>query len=141
MTGTAPTRPAPVPFQSTQPYWDAARRGELLLQRCDKGHLQFYPRPHCHICGSVTLAAQPSSGSGHVHTFSVVHRAAHEGFSSRVPYVFAIVELDEGITVSANVLDCDPLSVTVGMPVRAVFHDQLEELTLPQFAPTEGVTE
>ena len=90
-------RPVPPTSELTQPYWDAARRGELVLQRCERcGHRPFPPRAHCSDCGSGALAWAPVSGRGRVHSYTVAHRPPHPKFAKQVPLVVAIVELDEG---------------------------------------------
>jgi uncharacterized OB-fold protein len=132
------TRPVPIPYRGTQQYWAEAANGRLALQRCSTGHVQFYPRAHCRRCGSTELEWFPGSGRGTVHTFSIVHRAAHEGFADRLPYVFAIVELEEGVRVTANVVGCDPYGVSVGIPVEVSFEDHVGDLTLPQFTPIQN---
>jgi uncharacterized protein len=129
------TRPLPVPYAASAPFWAATAEGRLLIQRCSSGHLQFYPRGHCHRCGSRSLDQVEASGAGTLHTFSVVHRAGHDGFADRLPYVFAIVDLAEGPRVTANVIGADPGEVRVGMPLRAVFTDTEQGFTLPQFTP------
>lgn len=128
-------RPVPAPYRATESFWTAAANGSLMLQRCATGHVRHYPRGHCPECGSTDLEQFASSGRGRVHTFSVVHRAAHEGFADRTPYVFAIVELIEGVRVTANIVGLDPADVSVDLPVRATFDDELGGITLPQFAP------
>ena len=128
-------RPAPIAYGASVPFWEAAAEGRFTLQRCSGGHLQFYPRSHCHTCGSTVLDWVDATGSGVLHTFSIVHRAGHDGFAGRVPYVFAIVELDEGQRVTANIVNTDVEAVHIGMAVRAVFSDQVGKYTLPQFEP------
>jgi uncharacterized protein len=128
-------RPAPIAYGASLPFWEAAAEGRLILQRCSSGHVQFYPRSHCHMCGSTMLDWVDATGEGVLHTFSIVYRAGHEGFAGRVPYVFAIVELDEGQRVTANIVNTDVEQVHIGVPVRAVFTDQVGKYTLPQFEP------
>jgi uncharacterized OB-fold protein len=130
------TRPAPVPYRSSEHYWSAAGSGRLALQRCPSGHVQFYARAHCRRCGSTDLEWFDAAGHGTVHTFSVVHRAAHEGFTDKLPYVFAVVELVEGVRVTANIVGCDPHDVTVDLPVEVSFEDSIGDVALPQFTPT-----
>jgi uncharacterized protein len=129
-------RPTPVAYASAKPFWEAAAEGRLTLQRCPNSHLQFYPRSHCRTCGSSDLDWINATGAGVLHTFSIVHRAGHEGFADRVPYVFAIIELDEGQRVTANIVNADLDQVRIGMPVRAVFSDRIGDYILPQFEPT-----
>jgi uncharacterized protein len=134
-TNIAVERPTPIAYGASLPFWEAAAEGRLVLQRCSSGHVQFYPRSHCHRCGSTALDWVDATGAGVLHTFSIVHRAGHGGFADRVPYVFAIVELDEGQRVTANIINTDVDEVHIGMPVRVVFSDQLGKYTLPQFEP------
>jgi hypothetical protein len=77
----------------------------------------------------------PASGRGTVYTFTVVHRSAVEGFRDALPYVVAYIELEEGPRVLTNIVDCDPASVVVGMPVTVVFHDTGAGSALFRFRP------
>lgn len=132
-------KPVPTPDALTAPYWKAAVDGRLLIQRCQAcGAYQFYPRAHCTSCGADGPAWHEATGRGVVHTFSVVHRNGSPGFADEVPYVFAIVELEEGPRMTANVLDVDPEDVVVGMPVEVTFTPISDEIALPQFKPREG---
>jgi hypothetical protein len=65
----------------------------------------------------------------------VVRQALHPAFVEEVPYVFAVVELDEGIRMPTNVVDCDPESVGPGDPVEVTFTAVDDDLTLPLFRP------
>lgn len=115
-------------------YWKAAAEGRLLLQRCEScGNRQFYPRAHCIACGSFDLVWQEASGRGVVHTFSVIHRSGSPGFADELPYVVAIIELEEGPRMTANVVGVDPVEVVVDMPVQATFERVSDEVGLPQF--------
>ncbi|QEC46471.1 hypothetical protein FSW04_01995 [Baekduia soli] len=120
-------RPASLPTPpprldpETQPYWDAAARGELVLPlcpRCDR--LFWYPRGACPRCGATDLSWRPASGEGVVYSFSVVRRAGG-AWAQAVPYVLAYVTLAEGLTVAANIVGCAPEEITVDLPVHAVF--------------------
>ncbi|GLZ11192.1 hypothetical protein Acsp04_14270 [Actinomadura sp. NBRC 104425] len=115
-------RPSPVPTPLTEPYWTACRRGELVLQRC-RGCARFvhFPEPSCPFCGAAELAYEAVSGRGHVHTFSVVHRAFLPGFDP--PYVVAWIDLPEGARVFGDVTGCPPEDVRIGMPVQVTFDD------------------
>lgn len=128
--------PAPRPDPETQPFWDAAREGRLDLQRCEPcGLLVWYPRRRCHRCGSDALGWETLSGRGTVHAFTVVHRAPDADLVDRVPYVVALVDLDEGARLMTNVVDCDPGDVRVGMPVSVRFRPLGDTLALPVFGP------
>lgn len=126
----------PTPDPSTQPWWDAARDGRLLIKRCaDCGRAHFYPRPFCPHCWSTNVAWEQASGRGTLYTWSVVHQNDLPPFNERVPYVAAIVELDEGPRMMTNVVDCDPADLVVGMPVEVTFRPETDDVTLPVFRP------
>jgi uncharacterized OB-fold protein len=129
-------KPLPRPSELTRPFWDGLREGELRLQKCgDCGEFVFYPRPACSRCMSERLEWTTVSGRGKVYTFTIVRRANIPAFQADVPYVFAIVELDEGPRLATNVIGCDPESVRVDMPVKAAYDDVTEEISLLKFEP------
>jgi uncharacterized OB-fold protein len=127
-------KPLPKPTESSRPYWDAAKRHELTLQRCGACNaLIYYPRDRCPQCLSDNLKWQPVSGRGKVYSYTVVRRASTRSFSDK-PYVLAIVELDEGVRMTTNV-EAPPETVKVGMPVSVWFDDVTPERTLVKFKP------
>ena len=115
-------KPLPVLDDLNRPYWEAAREGRLLLQHCTNcGLFQFFPRPYCLRCSSGDLAWKGASGNGRLHTFSVVQRTADAAFADDVPYVFAVVELEEGPHMTVNVVDTPLHELRPDMPVTIVF--------------------
>ena len=123
---------------TTQPYWDGAARGELMLQKCAAcGAQPFPPCANCAACGSAELAWQAATGRGTVYTFTVSYRPPHPIFRDQCPMVIAVVELAEGPRLMTNIIQCDPEEVSVGMPVEVVF-EQIDdsETVLPVFKPT-----
>jgi uncharacterized OB-fold protein len=132
----ATAKPLPEVTPESKPFWDGCRRHELLLQRCRAcGAVQHYPRGVCATCWSTDLEWRRASGRGTVWTFTVTHRTQVPGFREALPYVLAWVELAEGVQMLANVVDCDPAAVRIGLPVRVVFEDATGEVSLPRFAP------
>ena len=130
----APQRPLPQPTDLTHPYWDAAAKGELHVQRCGAcGHWQFYPRPFCLKCESGDMQWQRASGLGKVYTYTVNHRAPNPFMKARLPYVVAMVELDEGPRLMANVLDAQSGDMAIGKRVEVVFERVSDDMALPQF--------
>lgn len=126
-------RPLPKLDPVSTEYWEALTRSELLIQRCPEcGHRQFYPRALCTAC-----AADPewehASGRGVVHTFSVIRQNPAEPFSQFVPYVVAIVELEEGPRLMTNVIGCPPDEVSIGLEVEVEFVEADEGVVLPFF--------
>jgi len=79
-------------------------------------------------------------GTGTVYTFSVVHRNDLPPFNERLPYVAAIVELDEGPRMMTNIVDCDVDEVSVGMAVEVDFRAIDDTVTIPVFRPATGYT-
>jgi len=129
-------RPLPRPSPWSQPYWESARQGRLSAPRCRAcGHLFLPPRPLCPRCRGEAFDWVPLSGRGRVYSFTVVRQPAHPAFAERVPYVFAVVELEEGPWLVANILDCPPEAVQVGMPVEVTFEEPAPGVALPQFRP------
>ena len=101
----AAARPAPVPTEATQPFWDATAQGILLVQRCGAcRRVQSIPRPFCRHCGAESPQWERSTGLGRIYTFAVNHRAANAHMADKLPYVVAVVELDEGARLMAQCL-------------------------------------
>lgn len=132
-------RPVPVEDADTRPYWEAARQHRLELPRCDDcGKFCFPPRPRCPACLSSALRWSKLSGRGTVYSYSVICVPIVRGLEP--PYAVAQIELEEqaGLRLIANILDCDPNDVRIGMPVEVTFEDVEENFTLPQFRPASS---
>ncbi|MBO0682097.1 MAG: Zn-ribbon domain-containing OB-fold protein [Candidatus Dormibacteraeota bacterium] len=120
----------------TRPYWEAAREGRLVVQRCGAcGRLRHPPLHRCPHCHATEVEWTPVEGRGTVYTFTVVEHPTHAALKEAVPYVVALVELAEGPRILTNIRGCPPESVRVGMPVRVTFEKVDEVTTLPQFIP------
>jgi hypothetical protein len=116
------------------PFWDAARRHQLVVQRCAGcGAYRFPPRELCSQCLSRDAEWVPASGRGTVFSFVVMHQAYHPGFADELPYAVVVVELEEGARLTSNVVDCPVGEVRVGLPVEVVFEDASPEISLPKF--------
>lgn len=136
MTQSEPTKPLPQPTKYSAPYWEAARRHELVLQRCtDCRTHRHYPRPRCPQCLSPDFEWVRARGTGTVYSFSVVFRPLSRAFLEDVPFVFALVDLDEGVRMVSTLVGCAPEEVFIGLPVEATFDDVAPEVTLPRFRP------
>ena len=126
--------PAATPL--SQPYWDGARAHRLLFQRCRAcGTAWHPPMPLCPECHSPDYDWQPAQGGGSIYTYTVVQHATHPAFTDQVPYVVAVVELDEGPRIVTNIKNCPVADVHGGQRVRIVFEDVNDALTLPQAEP------
>lgn len=112
-------RPLPDPDALSAEFWSAAAAGELRYQECPQcGHRQHYPRLLCTACGS-TPRWQVASGRGTVHTFTVVRKNLAQPFDGLVPYVVAVIDMEEGPRMMGNVTHCEPGDVFIGMDVVA----------------------
>jgi uncharacterized OB-fold protein len=116
------------------PFLEAAAQGRLVLQVCTScGHAQLPPRARCEACGRTAFAWCDAAGTGQIATFSVLHRSPDQ---RPVPYVYALVELDEGPRIVTNVVGAEPGSVRIGQPVRVTFGAADEDgHRWPVFAP------
>ncbi|MFQ5852919.1 MAG: Zn-ribbon domain-containing OB-fold protein [Candidatus Binatia bacterium] len=120
----------------TRRYWEAAARHQLLIQRCRSCQsYQFYPRGFCGECYSLDMEWVPSSGKGTVWTFTVTRQNRDRSFREMVPYVLAYVELEEGVKMMTNIVECKPEEVFIGMPVEVTFEDVTREVSIPKFRP------
>tara|TARA_B100000315_G_C14283758_1_gene454221 strand:+ start:11 stop:421 length:411 start_codon:yes stop_codon:yes gene_type:complete len=129
-------KPLPTIVGETKPFWDSCRQGRLIIQKCEScGEYQFYPRGICAHCWSNDVAWVQSSGKGTVWTFTVTYQNRTPGFAEDVPYVLAMVELDEGVKMFTNIVDCNPKDVKIGMPVEVTFVQATGQITIPYFKP------
>jgi uncharacterized OB-fold protein len=93
----------------------------LVVQRCDEcGQYQLYGRALCTHCGG-PVSWVDASGRGTVYSYTVIRQNYQRPWRDMIPYVVALVDLEEGPRLMTNIVGCDPESVTVGMPVRARF--------------------
>ena len=112
----------PSPDALAEEYWAAAAKGTLLIQRCGScSHVQFYPRGHCVNCLQPDPEWLPASGRGTLHSFSVVRRTPNSDWADDVPYVYALVDLEERVRVTTNIIETDTETLECGNPVRIVF--------------------
>lgn len=135
----APRKPKPVVNSWSRPFWDGTRQGKLLIQKCGScGHHIFYPRLSCPSCFSENLDWVEASGRGTVYSYTVVHSNAPSAFVPDVPYVVAVIRLEEGVQMLSNIVGCDHEKLACDMPVEVVFEELDEEFTLPKFRPSRN---
>ena len=90
------TRPIPVPNEWTRPFWDAAKRGVVELQRCQScGHFQHPPYATCTRCVATDLKFEPVRGIGTIYAYTIMYHTGDKRFAAAVPYASIIVELDD----------------------------------------------
>ena len=122
-------KPLPTPSHVSRPFWDAAKEHRLTYQRCTAcGTRVFYPRDVCpgpECFGVGTLEWVESSGKGWVYASSISYQPAHPAFAGDVPYVLAIIELDEGVRMMGGIhgIENTPENLVLDMPLRVVFEE------------------
>ena len=129
----------PVPTPETQPYWDAAKEGVLLLPKCDDcGGWTYYPRPFCMHCFSEDITWTEASGRGTIYSYTINHMPV-PGYDG--PVAIVVVALDEGPRMIATLNTDgppDPDQIALDAPVRIGFRRVTEDIALPCFDLVEG---
>lgn len=125
--------------EASTAFYDAAARGELLVQRGPSGMVLAPEARTDPASGSAGLEPAVVSGTGTLVSWVVVHRAPSPALSEAVPYVSAVVELAEGPWLVVRLLADDPAALRAGTPVRVRFvtsgpADEPGEI-LPVFEP------
>ena len=129
-------KPLPRPNADTQPFWDACRQHELRFQKClGCNHVRWPASIICPSCYSKETEWIKAGGKGTVYTYTVYHQAFHPAFKEDIPYVTAIIELEEGPHFLSNIVGCDPAEVYCDMPVEVTWEDVDENYSLPKFKP------
>ena len=130
-----PLRPRPALTEDNAFFFEGTAENRLLIQRCAScGALRHPPRPACAVCRSFEWDTVVASGRGTVYSYVVVHHPQVPAFDYPLP--IAVVELEEGTRLVADLLGVAPDAVRVGMAVAVEFVAVDDELTLPMFRPT-----
>jgi hypothetical protein len=129
-------KPVPQFDEESRPFWEALKRHELYIQKCGEcGDRRYHPRAICPSCLSDKTEWVRCGGRGKIYTFTTTYQNPAPGFRESLPYVISYVELDEGLKILTNIVDCKPEEVKIGMPVEVVFDDVTPEVTLAMFRP------
>jgi len=132
-------RPLPRPVApEAKPYWEGMKQHKLMLpecQDCRKAH--FYPRVFCPHCHSRNLRWIEASGRGKLYAFEILHRSFNPAVKTPLPYVLAMIELEEGPRMLSNLVNVapDPNVIRCDMPVEVVFTKLNDDFTIPFFQP------
>lgn len=127
-------KPVPSIDPDSAPYWQGAKEGKLMIQRCKAtGQAFLYSRQL--VPGIVDSEVEwiEASGRGTIYSYTVARRPAGQAFAEDCPYVIVAVELEEGARVMSNLVTDDPDSVRIGQAVEVVFDTVSDELTIPKF--------
>ena len=135
---TGYNKPIPVPQVESDFYWEKCKEHELWLRYDnDAQQAYFYPRDISPITFSRNTTWIKASGKATLYTYAIVHRPFHPGFVGDVPFVTAMVELEEGPIMPTNIVMDDPTpeKLQIGMPLEVVFEDITDDISLPKFKP------
>jgi len=113
-------------------WWEGVDKGHLLIQKCKEcGVLRHPPRPMCHACLSTEWESVPSSGQGKVNSWVVLHHPPIPGYE--LPVAIAVIDLEEGTRIVANIVDCPFDEIRVDMPVECSIEEIEPGYMLPVF--------
>ena len=128
------SKPLPAISPDMREFFDGARIGRLMIQKCDScGTLRFPAHDLCSKCNSTDSRWVPVSGRGEVFSFNIMHQLYHPGFANEVPYAVVMVELEEGCKFVSNLLGIKPHDIKCGMPVEVTFEKLSDEVSMPKF--------
>lgn len=120
-------------FVDTAPFWNGIKEGKLVLQYCTEAKkFQHFPRPVSIYTGKRTLEWREVAGTGVIYATTVV-RIPGPGLEGRLPLCVATVELDEGVRIIANVLDCTPEDLKIGKRVKLAWDRLTDDCNYPAF--------
>jgi uncharacterized OB-fold protein len=129
-------KPLPVPTPVSRPFWEGLAKGKVRLQKCDAcGSWVFYPRSRCPCCLSDQLRWRDVSGKGTLYTFTIARQPTSPHFANETPQLLAVVELDEGVRLTTNLVDVEEADIRVGMRVKPCFERVSPDITLLKFQP------
>lgn len=136
---TPAEKPAPILDNWNRPFWEASREHRLIMQRCTETGQFFYPpAPVSPFTGRPDWKWEAVSGFGEVWSFVVFHKKYFAGFGPHLPYLVAMIRLDEGPFLLTNILDQDNDAAWIGQRVAVKFEQRQGELVVPQFSPVEA---
>ena len=127
-------KPLPVIDEDTAPYWKYCRQHELRMQKCTEcSHIRFPAGILCPACHCMDAEWVKLSGRGTIFSYVVFRKAYHPAYEDEIPYVVAVIQLDEGPRMESNIIDADVNEIKIGMPVKLFFEDVTDEISLPRF--------
>ena len=142
-TTAVPAKPIPVPDEASAQFFDGARQGRLMLLRCRACDTFMSPiagigapvRPRCVACFSGDLRWAPSSGTATLYSFVIMHQLYDEAFAAEIPYNIAVVETEEGVRLTSQVVDCPNDQLEIDMPLEVTFERLSDAVAVPKFRP------
>ncbi len=132
----SPRYDLPLIEDENEPFWTAVDERKLLIGSCSAcGLYHYYPRPHCPHCWSDDVEWVEAAGGATLYTWTVIYQNDLPPWPQRVPYVAAVVELEEGPKMMTHLVECDESELSVGMALTLDFEDLDDELTIAVFKP------
>jgi uncharacterized OB-fold protein len=144
MTTTAvPAKPVPVVDTNSAPFFEGALQGKLMVLRCSECGTFMSPiagigaalRPRCVTCFSGELAWAPSTGKATLYSFVLMHQLYDEAFAAEIPYNIAVVETEEGVRLTTQVVDCPNDALEIGMALEVTFERMSADVAVPKWRP------
>ena len=136
-----PAKPVPVPDEASRPFFDGALEGKLMILRCRSCGTWMSPtggigtpiRPRCVQCFSGDLEWAAASGRATLYSFALMHQLYDEAFADEIPYNLSVVELEEGVRLTTQIVGVPNEGLAIGMPLQVVFERMSEDVAVPKF--------
>lgn len=127
-------KPLPKPTSDDKFFWDGCKEHRLVFQKCrDCGLVRWPPNLVCPNCYSGAVEMITASGQGRLYTYAVYHRAYHPGFAGDLPYITAVIELEEGPHFLSNITQTSLDALKCDAKVEVIWEDINPEISLPKF--------
>jgi len=131
-------KPLPKPSKWSQPFWDNSKEGKLTLKKCkDCGHIDHPPYMYCTNCHGDDSEWIEASGKGVLVAYAINSYMVPFPFWDDMPYVVAMIDLEEGVRMISNVVECDQDNLENGMDLEVVFDKVSDDFTLPKWRPVK----
>jgi uncharacterized OB-fold protein len=142
-TTAGPAKPVPIRDEASAPFFDGALQGKLMLLRCGAcatfmsptAYLGVPLRPRCPECFSDQLDWAASCGNATLYSFALMHQLYDEAFAAEIPYNIAVVETEEGVRITSQVVGCPNDQLEIGMPLEVTFERMGDRVAIPKFRP------
>ena len=132
-------KPIPAMQPWSEGFWKGTKEHKLLIQECNDCKAKiFYPRKYCPECWSANLGWAEASGKAKVYAHTIMMDMVEPKFMGDLPYVLALVDLEEGVRMMTRIVECEPEEVSIGMDVEVVFEDMNDDYALPFFKPAKA---
>jgi hypothetical protein len=132
-------KPLPVPTKWSKPFWEGTKQRKLLLKRCRAcGYIDHPPYLYCTECLSDDHEWIEASGKATLYAFAINEYGVPFPFMPDLPYVLALVDLEEGPRMISNIVECDHKALKNGMALEVVFEKVSEDIALPKWRPARS---